>query len=79
MELDNDSNFKREVTELANQIGELCDGKDTRVILAAVGIQSAAVISQTQAPSIIEEYHKEYISDILSKMLKKMKRKNKIN
>lgn len=77
--MDNDSNLKREVNELVNQIGELCDGKDVKVILASLGIQSAIIISQSLAPSIVEENHKRFISDILSKILKKMKRKKKIN
>lgn len=77
--MDNDSNLKREVTELVYQIEESCDGKDARVILAALGIQSAVIISQSSAPSIAEESHKQYISDILSQLLKNMKRKNKIN
>lgn len=77
--MDNDSNFDREVTELVNQIGEFCDGKDTKAILAALGIQSAVIISQSSAPSIVEEIHRRFISDTLSKILKKMKRKKKIN
>lgn len=77
--MDNDSNLNREVAELLNQMGKVCEGKEAKAVLAALGIQTAAVISQSLAPSIVYEAHNRFVSDTMSKILKKMKRKNKIN
>ena len=76
--MDNDVNFIQEVSKLREQIGMLCHGKDTEVVLWALAWDAATVISETSTPSLTEDFYKQTINKLVDKMLKNMERANKI-